>query len=109
MSSSAAAAVTAYHGTPPTTGNTSATTTSELNAGNDVPLMDPTKPAYNAPKMPARNAEMQKTMTRVRLTVVPWVPSASGESDNARRSRPRRLRVSATTTIAHTTATANTT
>ena len=52
---------------------------------------------------------MQKTRRRVRLMVVPWVSSASGESDSARSSRPRRPRVSATTKIEHNTAAARTT
>ncbi len=93
MSCSAAAAVIAYHGAPPTTSRTRARMVNELNAGNDVPLIEPTKPAYSAPKIPAKNAEMQNTMTRVRLMVVPCVSSASGESDSARRIRPSRPRV----------------
>ncbi len=109
MSWNAAAAVIAYQGAPPRTRTTSARIVRELNAGNDVPLIEPTKPAYRAPKIPARNAEMQKTITRVRLIVVPWVSSASGESESARSRRPRRPRVSATTKIEHSTAAARTT
>jgi len=46
----------------------------------------------SAPPTPAKNAERQKTSTRVTLTLVPAVLSASGESASARSRRPSRLR-----------------
>ena len=49
-------------------------------------------PPGSAPAMAARNAEMQKTSTRVTRTLVPLVVSPSGESAIARDRRPRRLR-----------------
>src|SRR6202044_880276 len=50
----------------------------------------------SAPAIPARYAEMQKTITIVTRTLVPLVVSASGESDMERSRRPRRLRFSTT-------------
>ena len=89
----------AYHGAPPTASTTTAMIVSELNDGNVAPFTEPTNPAYSAPKMPARNAEMQNTRTRVTFVVAPSVSSASGESRRPSSRRPRRPRTIATTTI----------
>ena len=45
---------------------------------------------YSTPEMPAKNAEMQNTITRVTFVLRPMVATASGESDSPRSSRPRR-------------------
>jgi hypothetical protein len=55
--------------------------------------------ANSAPAIPAKNADTEKTSTRVTLTPRPSVVSAVGESAMARRNRPsrdRRTRTSAT-------------
>src|SRR3954452_9188063 len=57
-----------------------------------------TAPPYRMPPTPARNAEMQKTSTRVVLVDRPIVATAVGDSDSPRNTRPSRERMIPTTT-----------
>ena len=45
------------------------------------------------PPIPARNAEMQKTMTRVVLVDKPIVAEATGDSESPRKTLPSRDRM----------------
>ena len=84
-------AMNAYHGSPTTITTTSATSVSELNDGKLLPIANVYRLAVSAPEIAAMNAEMQKTITRVTLTLSPAVSSASGESPMARSSLPSRV------------------
>ena len=66
-----AAATSAYHGAPPAASTTTAMIVSDVNDGNDAPLIEPKKPAKSAPKIPAKNAEIANTRTRVTFVVAP--------------------------------------
>jgi hypothetical protein len=64
----------------------------------------PVRQRRSTPATPARNDEMQKTMTRVMFTSAPWVTNPTGESARPRRSRPNRLRPTTTARATLTTA-----
>ena len=68
---SPAAATNAYQGSPRTTAITMVTSTRELNEGNSLPIAYVLTLAVSAPATAAMNAEMQKTSTRITLTLTP--------------------------------------
>ena len=68
---SPAAATNAYHGSPSTTAITMVTSVRELNEGNSSPIAYVLTLAVSAPATAAMNAEMQKTTTRIMLTLTP--------------------------------------
>ena len=71
MSVSVAAATNAYHGSPSTTTITMVTRVREPNDGKLSPIAYVSTLAVSAPATAARNAEMQKTTTRITLTLTP--------------------------------------
>src|SRR5579875_2292222 len=106
---SPAAARNAYHGSPHTTTITMVTMVRELNDGKLSPIAYVSTLAVSAPATAAMNAEMQKTSTRITLTLTPYVSSATGESPMARSSLPSRVCVAAAISTAMTTTDASTT
>ncbi len=84
---------------------------SELNGmKNGSPLTaNPRATPSRAPATPARNADEQNTITLETLVDKPMAVTAVGESDMPCRSRPSRLRWTATTATAVRTATTSTT
>src|ERR1700735_546825 len=87
-----AAPMSAYQGAPPTLIMISAIRLSDSSGGKLAAyVVDTTRPD-SAPAIPARYAEMQKTITIVTRTLVPLVVSASDESDIERSRGSRRLR-----------------
>src|SRR5690348_6501812 len=87
-----AAARKANHGWPnPTTSSRTTNRVSELNDEYSAPVTTPFRDPSKAPAIPAKNAEIQKTMSFVSCTLAPWVSRPNGDSDKAFRSRPNRL------------------
>jgi hypothetical protein len=84
---------------------------SELNGTKNGSLLtaNPRATPRSAPAMPARKADEQNTITFETLVDNPMAVTAVGESDMPCRSRPSRLRWTATTATAARTATTSTT